>query len=428
MFAPPVPGWCDAMVIASNMVASQVARTLGSLTSEMSSSLSRLSAGSRVVSPADDPGGLALSMKFSAEIRRIGAARSNVANTTSYSQTQDGYLTTIDTALQRMSELATLSTDSTKTSAEVTAYNTEFVELKSVITTAAAKQYNGQNLFGGVALADTDLNADSDTTDTEDARISTQLTALTSAYTTWVADPTHASASNYDYLTSMRDAIADMATEMKQYSDSSTTETDYDGSAWSTTYTYWSGVTGKTWTGLDSHAHTGNASANVATSNTLSNALRDEYKNMYNDVVTHVNTYGGGLSVTNSSDAGSYQIKAADLTYISSAISSSTDVNSVSATLTASNASTYVTNITNLISHLTSTQSYVGSNISRLQNVSDQLASYGENLSAANSRIVDVDVAEESSNYARLQILVQTATAMLAQANVIPQIALRLIT
>ena len=351
-----------------------------------------------------------------------------MANTTSYSQTQDGYLTTIDNALQRMSELATLSTDSTKTSAEVTAYNTEFVELKSVITTAAAKQYNGQNLFGGVALADTDLNADSDTTDTEDARISTQLTALTSAYTTWVADPTHASASNYDYLTSMRDAIADMATEMKQYSDSSTTETDYDGSAWSTTYTYWSGVTGKTWTDLDSHAHTGNASANVATSNTLSNALRDEYKKMYNDVVTYVNTYGGGLSVTNSSDASSYQIKAADLTYISSAISSSTDVNSVSATLTASNASTYVTNITNLISHLTSTQSYVGSNISRLQNVSDQLASYGENLSAANSRIVDVDVAEESSNYARLQILVQTATAMLAQANVIPQIALRLIT
>ena len=148
---------------------------------------------------------------------------------------------------------------------------------------------------------------------------------------------------------------------------------------------------------------------------------------MYNDVVTYVNTYGGGLSVTNSSDASSYQIKAADLTYISSAISSSTDVNSVSATLTASNASTYVTNITNLISHLTSTQSYVGSNISRLQNVSNQLASYGENLSAANSRIVDVDVAEESSNYARLQILVQTATAMLAQANVMPQIALRLI-
>jgi flagellin len=50
-----------------------------------------------------------------------------------------------------------------------------------------------------------------------------------------------------------------------------------------------------------------------------------------------------------------------------------------------------------------------------------------DNLSAAKSRILDVDVAEESANFARQQILVQSGTAMLAQANVIPQSALRLI-
>jgi flagellin len=50
-----------------------------------------------------------------------------------------------------------------------------------------------------------------------------------------------------------------------------------------------------------------------------------------------------------------------------------------------------------------------------------------DNLGAARSRIIDVDVAEESANFARQQILVQSGTAMLAQANILPQAALRLI-
>ncbi|HJN89260.1 MAG TPA: flagellin [Verrucomicrobiota bacterium] len=50
-----------------------------------------------------------------------------------------------------------------------------------------------------------------------------------------------------------------------------------------------------------------------------------------------------------------------------------------------------------------------------------------ENISAASSRIKDVDVAEESTNFARYNILVQTGTAMLAQANMLPQSALRLL-
>ena len=50
-----------------------------------------------------------------------------------------------------------------------------------------------------------------------------------------------------------------------------------------------------------------------------------------------------------------------------------------------------------------------------------------EKKAAANSRITDVDVAQESTNYAKYNILVQTGTAMLAQANALPQSALRLL-
>jgi flagellin len=69
----------------------------------------------------------------------------------------------------------------------------------------------------------------------------------------------------------------------------------------------------------------------------------------------------------------------------------------------------------------------VGANISVLGSYNDQLAVLKDNLSAANSRIKDVDVAEESTNFARNNILVQAGTAMLAQANATPQSALRLL-
>jgi flagellin len=69
----------------------------------------------------------------------------------------------------------------------------------------------------------------------------------------------------------------------------------------------------------------------------------------------------------------------------------------------------------------------VGANISVLSSYNEQLAVLRDNLTAANSRIKDVDVAEESTRFARNNILVQAGTAMLAQANATPQSALRLL-
>ncbi|MAH95299.1 MAG: hypothetical protein CMI66_03850 [Pedosphaera sp.] len=79
--------------------------------------------------------------------------------------------------------------------------------------------------------------------------------------------------------------------------------------------------------------------------------------------------------------------------------------------------------ITSLASH----RATVGASMSRMENTSSNLSVLKDNISAANSRIKDVDVAEESANFARQNILVQSGTAMLAQANALPQSALRLI-
>src|SRR3954466_6612059 len=91
------------------------------------------------------------------------------------------------------------------------------------------------------------------------------------------------------------------------------------------------------------------------------------------------------------------------------------------------NAVTALTDIKTAIDQLSTDRANIGANISRLNSTNDGLAVLKDNLTAANSRIKDVDVAEESTNFAKFNILVQAGTAMLAQANATPQSALRLL-
>ena len=94
---------------------------------------------------------------------------------------------------------------------------------------------------------------------------------------------------------------------------------------------------------------------------------------------------------------------------------------------TAANADTALTNMKEAIGIIASSRATIGSYQTRLHSVSEQIAVASENTAAASSRIQDVDVAEEASEFARFNILVQSGTAMLAQANQIPQNVLRLL-
>lgn len=92
------------MVINTNTHAIAAATNLQSSEAMLSKSLARLSSGSKIVNPADDAAGLAVSMRLDAQIARLTAAKSNVGNAISFTQTQDGYLKKIAKALDRMSE------------------------------------------------------------------------------------------------------------------------------------------------------------------------------------------------------------------------------------------------------------------------------------------------------------------------------------
>jgi flagellin len=265
------------MVINTNVSAQSSARLLGESSNMLAKSLARLSSGSKIISPADDAAGMAVSMRFDAQINRITAANNNVGNAVSFSQTQDGFLNKVGKALDRMSELSILSQDITKTATDYALYHKEYATLGAYIDDVATKEFNGVSLFSGAALNVT---------------------------------------------------------------------TDDKGTAF--------------------------AMAGVALGTNTTAAT--------------------GASV---------------------------------ATLVGAQAA--FTAVKTAIDTLATDRATVGANISRLNFTSEQLGVLKDNLSAANSRIKDVDVAAESTNFARYNILVQAGTAMLAQANANPQSALRLL-
>jgi flagellin len=130
----------------------------------LAKSLARLSSGSKITSPEDDAAGLAVSMRFDAQINRLTATKANVTNAISFNQTQDGFMSKVSKSLDRMSELAILSQDVTKSDADRGLYQKEFLALGEYIDDLGTKDFNGVSLFSGSALAVT-IDSDGNTFD-----------------------------------------------------------------------------------------------------------------------------------------------------------------------------------------------------------------------------------------------------------------------
>ena len=140
-----------AVTINTNTSASFSAANLTRSSDLLQRSLARLSSGSRISTPSDDAGGLAVSMKLSAALKRTDAQSANVSNALSFLQTASGALKVASTVLERMSELGTLASDVTKSSADISNYSTEYTSLVSELKKITADTFNGINLFGSAA-------------------------------------------------------------------------------------------------------------------------------------------------------------------------------------------------------------------------------------------------------------------------------------
>jgi flagellin len=130
---------------------------------------------------------------------------------------------------------------------------------------------------------------------------------------------------------------------------------------------------------------------------------------------------GSNLAVTTDGDGASVSISGINLG--SASYTGATAAN-ISTTTAAASA---LTSVKTAITQIAADRATVGANQASLNAYKDNLGTLADNLSAANSRIKDVDVAEESTQYARYNILVQAGTAMLTQANQSTQSVMRLL-
>jgi len=143
------------ITINTNTSASLSALNLNRSQTLLQKSLARLSSGSRISEASDDAGGLAVSMKLSAAIKRTDAQYSNVSNALSYLQTQDGVLKSASSVLERISELATLYGDVTKSSLDKANYDVEFRNLAQQLSQFQQTSFNGIALLGSTASGST---------------------------------------------------------------------------------------------------------------------------------------------------------------------------------------------------------------------------------------------------------------------------------
>ncbi|MDP6082920.1 MAG: flagellin [Verrucomicrobiota bacterium] len=133
-------------------------------------------------------------------------------------------------------------------------------------------------------------------------------------------------------------------------------------------------------------------------------------------------------SVTIDSDAATFGMNAIDMTSATVTTGLANIYMGVSSAITTTtSAANALSNIQTAIQNLADMRANVGANLSRLNMTDDQVTILNENMSAANSRIKDINVANETTEFARFNILVQSGTAMLAQANMLPSMALQLI-
>ncbi|HYE32951.1 MAG TPA: flagellin [Methylomirabilota bacterium] len=150
----------------------------------------------------------------------------------------------------------------------------------------------------------------------------------------------------------------------------------------------------------------------------LAEYVADAATKTFNGVPLFANT---GLDITTDGDGASFTMNGIDLgaAVYTDALGSGVG--------TVEDAQEATTLIQDAMTQLSEDRAQIGSYQTRLTHSGDQLAVSKENLLAASSRIKDVDVAEESTEFARTNILVQSGTAMLAQANQIPQNILKLL-
>jgi flagellin len=169
-----------SVVINTNSAATIASNNLSASNAMLQKSLNRLSSGSKIVNASDDAGGVAVAGRLGAASKRVGVITQNIGNAVSFLQHQDNALKTLSKMLERMSELQSLNSDSTKSNADRELYNTEFQKLAVAIKDVVDNtDFNGNDVFGALSVK---VNDDAGTSYSS-ATMASSLSAMAAAGT-----------------------------------------------------------------------------------------------------------------------------------------------------------------------------------------------------------------------------------------------------
>ncbi len=465
------------MIINHNIAALNTYRQLSTNNTNTQKSLEKLSSGLRINRAGDDAAGLAISEKMRGQIRGLDQASRNAQDGISLIQTAEGALNETHSILQRMRELAVQSSNDTATDADRVEIQKEMIQLKEEIDRISNDtEFNTKKLLNG--SVGINANIDSAATLTlqpvkvSDSSIATDTYTVTSANpatigadiktnTTSIADTDFTMTSGDiaglelgDYKLVVKDAAGGNF-DFYLYNDDGVEVASVAGVDIASADAVLTGASGEKFTiGTGASVQAGEMTFNLNA--TYANASDFTVENSAGSTLYDS---AAGLKITSSRfEAGGFEFRmtvdtaldtatdSADIVVTNNALTMhigsnenqtmKVDINKVDTTslginaidvTTQAGAESAITKVNDAIEQVSAERSKLGSFQNRLDHTINNLGTSSENLTAAESRIRDVDMAKEMMEYTKMNILSQAAQAMLAQANQQPEGVLQLL-
>jgi flagellin len=454
--------------INTNIASLTAQRNLANTSNDLGITLQRLSSGLRINSAKDDAAGLAISERFTTQIRGLNQAVRNANDGISFAQTAEGALSTVGTSLQRIRELAVQSVNDTNSSSDRSALNNEVQQLIAEVgRVSSSTQFNGQNILDGTLSNLTfqvganqnqtiSVSGVDSRTSQLGARVSTSgsisETNLQAAITAndivvnGITVDLTGDQTITDVLSSINAVQADTGVQALK---ATSVSTDAAGLAVNT-----AGVVTINGAQVTLVASAGAITSNLAAINavtTQTGVTATEGTTAGQIVLSNSDgsdivldntgtgqlganaageTYHAGVTLAGDVSQGAYTAAGTFAVETgSTALGASQTDQTLSNTdvLTGQNANTALLTLDFALQQVTGLRAELGAVQVRFESTITNLSASSENLTAARGRIIDADFAKETANLTKTQILQQAGISVVAQANSVPQLALSLL-
>ena len=394
-----------ALTVNTNIASLNTQRNLNSSSKSLDTSLQRLSTGSRINSAKDDAAGLQISNRLTSQINGLGVATRNANDGISLAQTAEGALQQSTNILQRMRDLSLQAANGSNSESERTALNDEVTQLKKELD-----RISNTTTFGGRQLLDGSFGT-----------TSFQVGAAANEIISVSIGEMSSKSLESDYYEST--IAASQVADKTLASGGATVTFEVSGKEYA--------VEAKFAKGDTQEQVNQKIAAAINDTNSGVGAFVDEDGEI--TVISKESTDTAGQSAFeltsiafSSGDATSTGITLTAGPVAAVTTATSTKISDISLT-EAKDAQIAVFAIDEAIKAIDSQRADLGAVQNRFENTISNLQNIAENVSAARGRIQDTDFAAETANLTKNQILQQAGTAILAQANQLPQAVLSLL-